>query len=363
MSPMVQPTKNRRPRRQFDDEFKAGAVRLVRDEGKSVGRVARDLDLTESALRNWVDHARADRTKGRTGLTTEEREELRRLRKENRELRTERGDPKKSRGLLREAPSVKFAWIAAEKAYFPVAKLCRVLDVSLSGFYAWQTRPDSTHARRDRQLRVLIRASHEASRGAYGSPRIHRDLRDQGHRISRKRVIRLKQAEGLMARVRKRFKRTTMSDHDQPVAANVLAQDFVADAPNQRWVGDTTEFVIGSSGKLYLAAVLDLYSRFLVGWAVSAINDRHLVMKALNMALKRRQPAVGLLHHSDQGSPYASEDYQRIIKTHRMTGSMSRRGNCYDNAVMESWFSTVKHELGEHFDSCGDAKDGAVRLH
>ena len=237
-----------------------------------------------------------------------------------------------------------------------MAKLCRVLDVSLSGFYAWQTRPDSTHACRDRQLRVLIRASHEASRGAYGSPRIHRDLRDQGHRISRKRVIRLKQAEGLMARVRKRFKRTTMSDHDQPVAANVLAQDFVADAPNQRWVGDTTEFVIGRSGKLYLAAVLDLYSRFLVGWAVSAINDRHLVIKALRMALKRRRPAAGLLHHSDQGSPYASEDYQRILKTHRLTGSMSRRGNCYDNAVMESWFSTVKHELGEHFESCGEAK-------
>ena len=174
-----------------------------------------------------------------------------------------------------------------------MVKLCRVLDVSLSGFYAWQTRPDSTHARRDRQLRVLSRASHEASRGAYGSPRIHRDLRDQGHRISRKRVIRLKQAEGLMARVRKRFKRTTMSDHDQPVAANVLAQDFVADAPNQRWVGDTTEFVIGSSGKLYLAAVLALYSRFLVGWAVSAINDRHLVMKALNMALCTAPGSLG----------------------------------------------------------------------
>ena len=204
--------------------------------------------------------------------------------------------------------------------------LCRALEVSPSGFYAWCRRPESAHAQRDRQLRLLIRASHEASRRAYGSPRIHRDLRDQGHRVSRKRVIRLQQAEGLTARVRKRFKRTTMSDHDQPVAANVLAQDFVADAPNQRWVGDTTEFVIGSSGKLYLAAMLDLYSRFLVGWAVSAINDRHLVMKAL------------------------------LIKTHRMTGSMSRRGNCYDNAVMESWFSTVKHELGEHFDSCGDAK-------
>jgi len=243
-----------------------------------------------------------------------------------------------------------------EKATVPLTHLCQILGVSRSGFYAWQRRPVSAHTRRDRQLRVLIRASHEASRRTYGSPRIHRDLAEQGHRVSRKRVIRLKQAEGLAARVRKRFKRTTRSDHDQPVAANVLAQDFVADAPNQRWVGDTTELVIGSSGKLYLAAILDLYSRFLVGWAISAINDRHLVINALRMALKRRQPAAGLLHHSDQGSPYASADYQRILKTHRMTGSMSRRGNCYDNAVMESWFSTVKHELGEHFESCGEAK-------
>ena len=135
--------------------------------------------------------------------------------------------------------------------------LCQILDVSRSGFYAWQRRPASTHARRDQQLRVLIRASHEASRGTYGSPRLHRDLQAQGHRVSRKRVIRLKQAEGLTARVRKRFKRTTMSDHDQPVATNVLGQDFGAEAPNQRWVGDTTEFVIGSSGKLSLAALLD----------------------------------------------------------------------------------------------------------
>ena len=238
----------------------------------------------------------------------------------------------------------------------PLAHLCQILNVSRSGFYAWACRPPSAHAHRDQQLRVLIRASHEASRHTYGSPRIHRDLQDQGHQVSRKRVIRLKQAEGLAARVRRRFKRTTLSDHAQPVAANVLGQNFVAAAPNQRWVGDTTEFVIGRSGKFYLAAILDLYSRFVVDWAVSALNDRHLVIKALRMALKRREPAAGLLHHSDQGSPYASEDYQRIIKTHRMTGSMSRRGNCYDNAVMESWFSTVKHELGEHFDSCGDAK-------
>ena len=255
---------------------------------------------------------------------------------------------------------MRFAFIQTEKAHFPVQALCRALEVSPSGFYAWCRRPESAHAQRDRQLRVLIRASQEASRCRYGSPRVHEDLIDQGVPISRKRVVRLMQAEGLKARVRKRFRCTTMSEHDQPVAANVLGQNFVAEAPNQRWVGDTTEFVIGSSGKLYLAAILDLYSRFVVGWAVSAINDRHLVIKALQMAVKRRQPGAGLLHHSDQGSPYASEDYQRLITTCRITGSMSRRGNCYDNAVMESWFSTVKRELGEHFDSCGDAKMALV---
>ena len=234
--------------------------------------------------------------------------------------------------------------------------MCRVLEVLPSGFYAWRHRPASAHAQRDAQLRVLIRASHEASRGRYGSPRVYEDLLAQGEAVSRKRVVRLMQADGLRARVRKRYNCTTMSEHDQPVAANVLDRDFVADAPNQRWVADTTEFVIGSSGKLYLAAVLDLFSRFLVGWAVSAINDRHLVSKALQMALKRRQPPAGLLHHSDQGSPYASEDYQAILTAHGMMGSMSRRGDCYDNAVMESWFSTVKLELGEHFESCGQAK-------
>ena len=164
------------------------------------------------------------------------------------------------------------------------------------------------------------------------------------------------QEDGLKARLRKRYKLTTMSDHDQPVAANLLDRQFEADAPNQRWVGDTTEFVIGGSGKLYFAAILDLFSRFIVGWAVSAVNDRHLTIKALQMALKRRYPDAGLLHHSDQGCNYASEDYQDVLDTHGITCSMSRRGNCYDNAVMESFFSTVKSELRVHFDSNGEAK-------
>lgn len=160
-----------------------------------------------------------------------------------------------------------------------------------------------------------------------------------------------------MARVRRRYKCTTMSDHDQPIAPNLLARRFEAEGPNQRWVGDTTELRVGENGRVFLAAVVDLYSRFVVGWALSAVNDRQLVIRALEMALRRRCPEAGLMHHSDQGSPYASEDYQNVLGAHGITCSMSRRGNCYDNAVAESWFSTLKAELGERFESYADAKE------
>jgi transposase InsO family protein len=186
---------------------------------------------------------------------------------------------------------------------------------------------------------------------------VWKDLHEAGECVSEKRVGRLMREEGLRARARKRFRSTTMSEHDQPVAANVLARQFEAERPNQRWVGDTTEFVIGSSAKVYLAAILDLYSRFVVGWALSAVNDRHLTLRALDMALKRRCPETGLLHHSDQGCTYASEDYRSRLERHGITCSMSRRGNCYDNAVMESWFSTVKSEESERFESYAYAKE------
>ena len=197
---------------------------------------------------------------------------------------------------------MKFAWIQTEKASYPLTKLCRWLGVTPSGFYAWRQRSESTHAREDRRLKVLVQASFAESQQRYGSPRIHADLIEQDEQVSRKRVIRLMQENGLKARTRKRFTLTTMSEHDQPVAANLLDRQFDDAAPNQRWVGDTTEFVIGSSGKLYLAVVLDLFSRFVVGWAVSAVNDRHLTIKALEMALKRRCPEIGLLHHSDRAA-------------------------------------------------------------
>lgn len=158
-----------------------------------------------------------------------------------------------------------FALITARKAIFPIAMMCRVLGVSCSGFCAWSRRPESSHAQQDRRLRVLVRASFEESKHRYGSPRIHEDLLEQDMRVSRKRVIRLMREDGLQAGARKRFKCTTMSDHDQPVAANLLDRQFTAATANQRWVGDTSEFLIGESGKLYLAAILDLFSRFVVG--------------------------------------------------------------------------------------------------
>jgi len=243
-----------------------------------------------------------------------------------------------------------------ERAWHTVTILCRCLAVTPSGFYAWRRRPESARAREDRRLKVLVHTSFTGGRGYYGSPRVQDDLIEWKERVSRKRIIRLMQEDGLKARVRKRYKVTTMSEHDQPIAANLLEQQFTAEHPNQRWVGDTSEFVVGESGKLYVAVILDLFSRFVVGWAVSAVNDRHVAIKALEMALKRRCPEIGLLHHSDQGSTYASGDYRRILAKRGIVCSMSRRGNCYDNAVMESFFSTIKSELGEHFESHGDAK-------
>jgi putative transposase len=250
---------------------------------------------------------------------------------------------------------VKFAFIAAEKASFTVAFMCRHLGVSTSGFYASRSRPECGRAREDRRLAVLTREAHEIGRKAYGSPRVHEELKARGIQISRKRVIRLMQEQGLKGKTRRRWVKTTDSNHQLPVAPNILARDFQASAPNQRWVVDIT-YLRTSEGWLFLAAVLDLYSRMIVGWAVSALIDRHLVLKALDSALKRRSPGAGLLHHSDQGSQYASEDYQKALEARGITCSMSRRGDCYDNAAMESWFGTLKTELGETFETHAEGK-------
>jgi putative transposase len=239
---------------------------------------------------------------------------------------------------------VKFAFIAVEKASAPVAVLCKVLEVSRSGFYAWEQRVPSAHSLEDAKLRVHIAAIHERSRGLYGAPRVHAELRASGFTVSRKRVARLMRELGLASRRKRRFKATTDSKHSLPVAENVLDRQFEVDAPNVAWVTDIT-YVWTSEGWLYLAAILDLFSRRVVGFAMSDRIDRTLVLDALSAAIGRRVPSAGLVHHSDRGSQYASNDYQAALDDLGVVCSMSRKGNCWDNAVAESFFATLKSEL------------------
>lgn len=233
--------------------------------------------------------------------------------------------------------------------------LCQALGFSRCGYYAWLGRPESLHSQKDRRLSVQVKESFARSRGTYGSPRIHRDLVEGNERVGIKRVGRLMREHGLRARVRKRFKNTTQSDPAMPTAANLLNQDFTAERPNQRWVADTTE-LLTDCGKIYLAVVMDLYSRFVVGWSLSKNNDRHLAIAATQAALLRRNPEAGLVFHSDRGSTYASHEHRLLLDRQNVVCSMSGTGNCFDNAAMESWFSTFKFEVGAKFIDLEDAK-------
>jgi putative transposase len=241
---------------------------------------------------------------------------------------------------------VKFAFVAAQLVAFPVTVICRVLDVSTSGYYAWSERGASRRSRRDLDLGAKVRAAHGASKGRYGSPRVHAELRAAGEKVGRKRVARLMKQAHLEGRKRRRFRKTTDSNHRLPIAPNLLERDFTATAPNQTWVTDIT-FLWTQQGWLYLAAILDLFSRRVVGWATSCTVDRHLALAALRMALRDRRPSKGLVHHSDRGSTYASADYRSALEAHGIECSMSRKGDCWDNAVAESFFASLKREVEE----------------
>jgi putative transposase len=242
---------------------------------------------------------------------------------------------------------VRYACIRAHENAFPVTLMCRVLQVSRSGFYAWKRRPPSVHTRKEDELRAQVHAAYEASKRNYGSPRVHRALRADGVRTSRKRVERLMREEGLRAKQRRRYVVTTDSRFTQAPAPNVLARRFAPEevaATNRVWVADIT-YVPTPEGWLYLAVLLDLASRIVVGWSMSESLNSALASDALDMALQRRRPDRGLLHHSDQGVQYACTAYQELLAHHGICPSMSRRGNCWDNAVAESFFATLEREL------------------
>ena len=238
---------------------------------------------------------------------------------------------------------MRFGFIDAEKANHSVRDLCRNLQVSRSGFYAWRGRPESQRRQEDRRLTQVIRTAHRESRCTYGSPRLHADLHELGERVSRKRIARLMQEAGLEARRRRRFKRTTDSNHSHPIAANLLDRQFTVDRPNLWWAGDIT-YVWTGEGWLYLAVLLDVFSRRVVGWSMATTITRQLTLDALQMALDGRAPGPELGHHTDRGSQYASNDYRKRLKANGITCSMSRKGNCWDNAVSESFFASLKIE-------------------
>jgi putative transposase len=238
---------------------------------------------------------------------------------------------------------VRFAFIEAKKAKYPVSALCRVLQVERSGFYAWRLREESDHAIEDRRLAVEVRAAFDESKGRYGSPRVFRVLRHRGVKAGRHRVARLMREQQLRARRRRKFVATTDSKHTMRTPPNLVKRQFEVKKPDRVWAGDVTYLPTGE-GWLYLAVLLDLYSRRVVGWAMSEHNDEALTLSALQMALDQRRPATGLVHHSDRGTTYASGEYQDVLARNGAVCSMSRKGDCWDNAVVESFFSTLDIE-------------------
>lgn len=238
---------------------------------------------------------------------------------------------------------MKYACVDRRRDRYPVRMMCRLLRVSASGYYAWRIRPESSRTKSDRALMTEIRQVHQDSKGVYGSPRVHAELLARGIPVGRHKVARLMRLARLRGCPRRRFRVTTQRDPSHPVANNLLKQNFSTDAPNRCWAADIT-YISTREGWLYLAVVMDLYSRRVVGWSMSRWMSRRLVLAALRMAIDAREPEGGLVHHSDRGGQYTSDDFRDELARHGIDCSMSSTGNCYDNAVVESFFASLKRE-------------------
>ncbi|HEX7375437.1 MAG TPA: IS3 family transposase, partial [Steroidobacteraceae bacterium] len=340
----------------YAPEFRRQMVELVR-AGRDPADLAREFEPSAQAIRNWV--AEADRAEGRReakpatadpALTAAEREELARLRRENKQLRLERDILSRAGGLVRprdrDDPVRVFRFMKANQASFPVATMTRVLGVSKAGYYAWLHRPPSTRAVADAALLKRIRTVHASSRETYGAPRVYAELRAGGERHGRKRIARLMREANLVGASRRRAGRvTTQRDKEARPAPDLVDRDFSATAPNQLWVADIT-FVPTMAGFLYLAVVLDAWSRRIVGWAMATHLRAELVLDALEMAVGQRRPK-DVIHHSDQGSQYTSLAFGKRCKEAGVRPSMGSVGDAYDNAMCESFFATLECELLE----------------
>ncbi|MBU0747015.1 MAG: IS3 family transposase [Gammaproteobacteria bacterium] len=325
----------------YPAEFKAEAVKQVTERGHGVVDVAKRLGMSDKSLYLWVRLAKEQSSAG--GVETSQlKAEVSRLKAELKRANEERDIPKKGRNVLCQAVRVKYAFMTEHKGQFRLSSMCRVLRVQRSGYYAWKANPKSKRALADDVLLASIRQFFDDSHGIYGSPRILRDLREEGVTCGQKRVARLmRQAQLRSVRGYKRPRYRV--GLPATAAPNRLQREFTVTLPNQVWVTDIT-YIRTHEGWLYLTAVIDLYSRMVVGWSMNSSMATELVLDALTMAVWRRRPTGPVMIHSDQGSQFGSDDFARWCKDNQLVPSMSRRGNCWDNAVAESFFSSLKNE-------------------
>lgn len=252
---------------------------------------------------------------------------------------------------------MKYQFISEYRPAFPVKKMCLILEVSRGGYYKWEQREPSKRKKENKMLLDKIKGIHKKTKKRYGSPRITQELRKEGLLCGKNRVADLMRKNNIQAKAKKKFKATTNSKHNYPIAPNLLEQQFIAQGPNKVWASDIT-YIWTREGWLYLAAILDIWSRKIVGWAMGERQTKELVIGALKQAIGRRPVKKGIIHHSDRGSQYASTEYSKMLKKHGFQQSMSKKGDCYDNAIMETFFHTLKTELiyWEHYKTRSEAK-------
>ncbi|ELU8321850.1 IS3 family transposase [Salmonella enterica] len=326
--------------KRYPEEFKIEAVKQVVDRGHSVSSVATRLDITIHSLYAWIKKYGPESSTHKE--QSDAQSEIRRLQKELKRVTDERDIFKKSRGVLRKAVRLRYAFIRDNTCCWPARLLCRVLNVHPSGFYSWLQQPHSQRHQADLRLAGQIKQFWLESGCVYGYRKIHLDLRDSGQQCGVNRVWRLMKRVGIKAQVGYRSPRARKGEVSI-VSPNRLQRQFNPDAPDERWVTDIT-YIRTHEGWLYLAVVVDLFSRKIIGWSMQSRMTKDIVLNALLMAVWRRNPQKQVLVHSDQGSQYTSHEWQSFLKSHGLEGSMSRRGNCHDNAVAESFFQLLKRE-------------------
>ncbi|WP_095532560.1 IS3 family transposase [Psychrobacter piechaudii] len=338
--------------RTYSNEFKAEAVKKIADNNGNISATAKQLGIAMQTLSNWQNKANQGKLVGTKQYDPElmsALEEVKRLKRQLKVAEEERENLKKGDGVLREKQLVKYAFIKDNQQIFSISRMCRVLSVKPSSYYDWLSRDISCQQVHRNQCELLVKAAHSETHERYGVERLHATLTEQGYDISLYMVRSIKEEHGIKCRRHRRFKVTTYSNHKKLVYDNVLNQHFDMQRPNQAWVSDIT-YIWTNEGWLYLAGVKDLYTKELVGYAINKRMTADLVCKALNMAIRNKRPSKGLIVHSDRGSQYCSHAYHKIIKQHQFTGSMSAKGNCFDNAPIESFWGTLKNELVYHQD-------------